>query len=194
MNCLRSGASAAFCVSLVILSLSSCSVHMARQEAVPVDYLFKKAQACISMGDYKKALDVYSDAYDKYHHNQDLLKHYAKTGGQIRNAADRAYQRKDFAEAGRIYRILYNSHITAKDFSASLSFDGDYLNSQMKACSKALMEIGLAKYRAWEFEEAISIWKKALSFYPEDKEIKIAIDTASIQLESLNKINQPKEY
>jgi len=192
---LRSRTPAVLCVSLIIASVTCCSVHpVSRQEPDPVDTLIKQAQAYASTGEYKKALDVYSSAYDKYNHNRNLLRHYAKTGGQIRNTADKAYQKKNYADAGRLYRILYDSHIVAKDFPESLSFDGKYLDSQMKACVRALMEIGLANYRAWEFEEAIAVWKKALAFYPEDKAIKIAIETASSQLERLNAINQPDKH
>lgn len=189
MHNLGSRTSALLCISVAVLSLSCCSLQRgARQETGPVDDMIKQARAHVAAGEYKKALDVYSGAYDKYHHDQALPDNYVKTGDQIINAADKAYQRRDFAEAGCIYRILFESRITKKDFAESLSFDDDYLSRQLKACSKALMEIGLAKYRAWELDEAISIWKKALAFDPDDKGVKDAIDTATIQLQKLKNI------
>jgi tetratricopeptide (TPR) repeat protein len=147
----------------------------------------KQAQANIALGEYKKALDVYSNAYDRYHYSG-MRSSYARTAEQIRNTADTAYQKKDFAEAGSIYDTLFESGITTRDFAQSLSFDDDYLNGQINACSKALMENGLMKYREEKLDEAIVIWKKALVFDPENTGVKNAIETATQQLQKLKSL------
>jgi tetratricopeptide (TPR) repeat protein len=144
----------------------------------------RQAQANIAQGEYKKALEVYSNAYDRYHY-AGMRSSYARTAEQIRNTADAAYQKKDFAEAGSIYNTLFESGITTRDFAQSLSFDDDYLNGQINACSKALMENGLMKYREEKLDEAIAIWKKALAFDPENTGVKNAIETATLQLQKL---------
>jgi tetratricopeptide (TPR) repeat protein len=110
----------------------------------------------------------------------------ARTAEQIRNTADAAYQRKDFAEAGGIYNTLFESGVTTRDFAPSLSFNDDYLNEQISLCSKALLENGLMKYREEKLDEAIAIWKKAIAFDPENTGIKNAIETATLQLQKLN--------
>jgi tetratricopeptide (TPR) repeat protein len=130
---------------------------------------------------------LYAIHYDKYHYAE-MRNLYAGTAEQIRNAADAAYQKKDFADAGAMYKTLFESGVTARDFSSSLAFDDEYLNRQMKACSKALLETGLTKYREGRLEDAISVWKKALVFDQDNKDIKSAIDTATTQLQNLKNL------
>ncbi len=159
----------------------------AGQEHKVIDETAKQAQAKIALGEYKKALELYSNAYDRYHYSG-MRSSYAKTTEQIRNAADAAYQKKDFAEAGNIYNTLFESGITTRDFAHSLSFDDDYLSGQINLCSKALLENGLRKYREEKLDEAIGIWKTALVFDPENTGVKNAIETATQQLQKLNSL------
>jgi tetratricopeptide (TPR) repeat protein len=147
----------------------------------------KQAQANIALGEYKKALETYSGAYDRYHY-PGMRGGYTRTAEQIKGAADAAYQKKDCAEAGNIYNTLYESGITTRDFAQSLSFDDDYLNGQISVCSKILLENGLMKYREEKLDEAIVIWKKALVFDPENTGIKNAMDTATLQLQKLKSL------
>ena len=147
----------------------------------------RQAQAHLTLGEYQKALELYAGHYDKYHYSE-MRAPYAGTAEQVRNAADAAYQKKDFADAGNIYKTLYESGITAGDFAPSLSFDDEYLNRQMKACAKGLLEAGLTKYREGKLEDAISVWKKALVFDQDSKDIKSAIDTATTQLLNLKNL------
>ncbi|HEX9021550.1 MAG TPA: hypothetical protein VF903_09835 [Nitrospirota bacterium] len=176
------------------LTVSTASCAFIQRVAVPAEHERKIAeetanqtQAFMTAGEYKKALDLYSSAYDKYHY-RGMRGGYARTGEQIRNAADAAYQRRNFAEAGNIYTVLFESGITTRDFAPSLSFDDDYLTRQGQASSKALTEIGLMKYREEKLEEAIAIWKKVLLFDPENKGVRNAIDTATMQLQKLKSI------
>jgi tetratricopeptide (TPR) repeat protein len=154
------------------------------QEHKVVEETTRQAQANIASGEYKKALERYSAAYQKYHSGE-MRDSYAGTGEQIWKIAESAYQRKDFAEAGAVYSALLESGITTRDFAHTLSFDDDHLNGQMKACSKALLETGLTTYRDGKLEDAISLWKKALVFDRDNKDIKSAIETATTQLQNL---------
>ncbi len=147
----------------------------------------RQAQEQFALGRYRRALDIFSNAYDKNHH-RGLRQGYARLGEQIRAAADRAYESNEFADAGYAYRILFESGITTRDFAASLSFDDDYLSSHIRACSKPLMEFGLMKYREEKLDEAIAIWKKILVFDIDNRSVKSAIDTATVQLQQLRTI------
>ena len=191
MGYVRALFSALLCAGLVLL-VSSCSLiqrvtEPAAHEKTVIDDTSKKAQAHIALGEYAKALELYSSTYDKFHYPE-MRGGYVRTGEQTRNAADTAYQKRDFAEAGKIYTILFESGITTRDFARSLSFDDDYLSGQIGLCSKALLETGLTKYREGKLEDAISVWKKALAFDQDNKEIKSAIDTATTQLQNLKNI------
>jgi tetratricopeptide (TPR) repeat protein len=177
----------AFLIAIVVF-LSSCSylsqVGRGEQEARIVTETSKQAQAQFALGRYKKAFEIYSAAYDK-HHDADLRRGYAKLGEQTKAAADEWFQMGNFGEAGSAYRNLFESGITTRDFSQTLSFDDDYLIKKIKACSESLMELGLMRYREQKLEEAIAVWKKALAFDSNNRNVKNAIDTATVQLQQL---------
>lgn len=190
MRSLRSPLSA-FCLVALAL-LASCSVHSKGpvpngQETRLAAETAKQAQEQFARGKFKRALELYSDAFDKYHY-PGLRRSYARLGEQIRNAADAAYRHGDFAEAGSDYGVLFESGITTRDFAGSLSFDDDYLSRQIKSCSKALLENGLMKYRAEKFDDAIAIWERILQFDPDNKNAQSAYDTATTQLQKLKHI------
>ncbi len=179
------------CVALAVFA-SSCSLHArgagsASWETKLVSETAKHAQEQVALGKYKMALETYSTAYDKYH-LRGLRQGYARLGEQILSASDTANQRGDFAEAGSIYWTLFESGITTRDFAGSLSFDDDYLSRRIKACAKALMEIGLMKYREEKLDEAIAVWKQVLAFDIDNKNVRDAIDTATVQLQQLKNI------
>lgn len=191
MGTLRALLSTLLCTGLLLFA-PSCSfiqrvTEPAALEKKVIDDTAKRAQAHMALGEHAKALELYSGAYDTYH-DQGMRAGYANTVEQIRNAADAAYQKRDFAEAGNIYMTLFESGITTRDFAGSLSFDDDYLSKQIKLSSKALLESGLTKYREGKLEDAIVVWKKALAFDQDNKDIKGAIDTATTQLQNLKNI------
>jgi tetratricopeptide (TPR) repeat protein len=160
-----------------------------KQAQKAVDDTVIQAQVDIAGGEYKKALELYASAYEKKH-TPDMRDNYSATGEQIRKAADSAFQRKDFAEAGNIYNALLENGILKQDFANSLSFNEDYLNGQKIACAKALLEAGLTTYRDGKLEDAISIWKKAQVFDRDNKDIKSAIETATTQLQNLKNLKK----
>ena len=182
---------AVLCVCLVALA-PSCSLKQRAtgpvgQEHTVIEDTARQAQAHIARGNYKKALELFSNAYDK-HHSPGMRSGFVRTAEQIRHTADAAYQRKDFGEAGNIYAALSEGGIAARDLAQSLSFNDDYVSTQLNLCSKALMENGLMKYREEKLDEAIAIWKKALLFDPENKGIKKAVETATMQLQNLKNL------
>jgi tetratricopeptide (TPR) repeat protein len=173
-------------LAAVLMLLSSCS-HPPRETSeergTRIDgETAKQAQQQFALGKYDRALELFSAAYDTYHDDA-LRRGYVSMGEQIRSAADASYRERDFAGAGNAYGILVESGITARDFAQMLSFDGGYLSGRIIACSKALMEMGMIKYREEKIEEAISIWKKALIFDKDNRNINNAIDTATVQLQ-----------
>jgi len=188
MHNIRSLTYAVCCLCLVAFA-PSCSLKQwkadrAGQEHKIIDDTARQAQAHIALGNYKKAIELYSSACEKYH-SPGMRSSFARTAEQIRNTADEAYQNKDFEEAGSIYHALFESGVATRNLGQSLSFDNDYLNRQLGLCSKGLMESGLMKYREEKLEEAIAIWKKALVLDPENKGIKKAVETATMQLQKL---------
>lgn len=186
---LRATLFALLSLSLITLISSCASIQkITGGEPKAVADTITQAQAHLARGEHKKALEVYADAYGDYPRNAELRGHYIRGGEQIKAAADAAFQRKEFAEAGSSYTILVKSAITDKNFARALSFDTDYLNQRIKGCSKGLLETGLVHYRQGKLDEAISLWRKAITFDPDNKEAKDAIDTATVQLQNLKQI------
>jgi tetratricopeptide (TPR) repeat protein len=184
-----SSAKAFFLAGLVMLASAACAPAHRHplppvQDAKVIADTERIAQKQFALGAYGKALSAYSTVYDKKH-LRGLRSGYLKLGEQIRAASDAAYQRGELLEAGIAYRMLFESGITTRDFAQSLSFDDDYLDSHIEACSNALMEIGLTKYREEKLDEAIEAWKKVLDFDYGNEHAKSAIDTATIQLQRL---------
>ncbi|HYA85798.1 MAG TPA: hypothetical protein VEI57_01880 [Nitrospirota bacterium] len=189
---MRSFRSIHFAFCFVALAVAACSLH-SKGTGTESDVKFiaetaNQAQAQFALGKLKHALELYASAFDKYHHPPGLRRGYVKLGEQIKNNADTAYKSGDVATAGIDYSILLESGITTREFAGTLSFDDNYLSRQIKACSKALMESGLKKYREERLDEAIVIWKKALFFDRDNRNIKNALETATAQMQQLNQI------
>jgi tetratricopeptide (TPR) repeat protein len=193
MRRIQPNLTALICIVIVTaISASSCSVHFwgagqPGRDTKLITETSRQAHEQAVLGKYRNALEIYSNAYDRYH-LRGLRQGYTRMGEQVVLAADTAYQKQDFAEAGSIYRALFESGITTRDFAQSLTFDDDYLDKQIKACSKTLMEIGLMKYREEKLVEAIAVWKKILAFDLDNKNVRSAIDTATVQLQQLKNL------
>ena len=180
------------CCSAISVFAVSCSVPS--RNAAPVGpekqivaETSRLAEEQFTLGRFKKSLEIYAQAYDKYH-LKGLRRGYLRLSERIRNAADAAYQRKDFAEAGSNYHLLFENGVTTRDFAQSLTFDDAYLGAQIAACSRSLTEIGLMKYREEKLEEAITHWKQVIAFDANNKVVMDAIHRATIQLQQLNAI------
>jgi tetratricopeptide (TPR) repeat protein len=183
---------AASCLVVLSLFAFSCAAPPKKPLSAKPDINIavdtaRLAQEHYSLGRFRKALEIYSDTYDK-HHSTAVRRGYVKMGEQIRSAADAAFQKMDYAEAGAVYDTLFASGITTRDFAQTLTFDDDYLEEQRAACSRTLVEIGLMRYREEKLEEAIGVWKKILVFDTENKDARNAIEKAAAQLQQLKNI------
>lgn len=118
----------------------------------------------------------------------EVLAFYRETAQAAKSAADQAYQQRDYAQAGSIYRALMDSAALRETVGGS-PFDQQALERQVRECSKLLTERGLEKYREENLEEALAAWKKVLTFDPDNRSVLKAIDTASRQRKRLQTMN-----
>ncbi len=171
----------------IVILISSCALAR-KPEDLPISISTTLVQAheLLDQGDYKKVLELYSRAYQKCH-DPGLIEGYRADGERIREAADRAYDRKNFGGAGTIYRELLSSAI-ATDIPGLLTFDKGYILKQISGCTNALAENGLMKYREEKLDEAIGIWGKILAFDPGNQAIAKAVQTAIKQRQQLKNI------
>ena len=145
----------------------------------------KEVQAYLKAGDYKRAIDLHKQFYQKYPQDPVVRSGFIKTLESIKRKADRTFEKNDLATAGSIYDAL--SKMIPSPFVRSLSFNREDLIKKIGICKKILFGNGLEQYRAGNLNQAVSIWKSILTFDPEDEEIRKAVGMATLQIKNLDK-------
>ena len=148
----------------------------------------KEAQSFLKSGDFQKGIDIYKTLTQQYPSDATVYNRYVSLLESIKGRADIDLKRKDFALAGKTYRILLENYSTLNNLQQSLSYDAGLLDAGIKTCRKILFEDGLKHYRSGNLSQAVSIWKNILTFDPEDQDVKKATDMATLQSQNLGKI------
>ena len=165
-----------FCLVCVTLA---CCAWIPKPTTVPaVQEALEKGRTLMANNAHIQALAVLSDAYNK-HRQKNILDMYVRAARQALAAGDDAYQRKEYAEAGMLYHALQESKIEADQ--GFLRPDQNYLEKQIRGCSRALSDKGLKEYRDQNLSAAIAAWEEALQFDPNNGEVARAISKASGQ-------------
>jgi len=148
----------------------------------------KLAVSYLEVGDFQNTIDIYKEIYQKYPQDPKVRSDYIKILESIKDRADRAFERSDFALAGCVYQILLNNFPSVNHLSQSFSFNREALTAKIKSLTKFLFENGLEQYRSGNLNQAISTWESILAFDPENQEIKKAVDIAILQSKNLKKV------
>ncbi len=148
----------------------------------------KQARSCLKSGDVQKGIDIYRGLIQQYPWDTTVRNGYVSLLESIKGQADLDFKRKDFAQAGRTYRILLKNYSSLSHLNRFLSYNAGLLNTGIETCRKILFEDGLEQYRSGNLSQAISIWRDILTFDPENLEVKKATDKAILQTRNLEKI------
>jgi tetratricopeptide (TPR) repeat protein len=148
----------------------------------------KETQSFLKSGDFQKGIDIYRGLIQQYPWDKTVRNRYISLLELIKGQADLDFRRKDFAPAGRTYRILLRNYPSLSHLNHSLSYNGGLLDTAIVTCRKILFENGLEQYRSGNLRQAISIWRDILTFDPENLEVKKATDKAILQTGNLEKI------
>ncbi|MEW6109728.1 MAG: hypothetical protein AB1632_11260 [Nitrospirota bacterium] len=175
------GILSAFLGISLLLSLQSC-MYVVKDG---VDDAILLSRRYLADGDFQKALDTHMNACAKYPEDQTLFRSYVSTVEEIKKNAGIAFDRNDFASAGRIYNILIKNYSDFRGISHSISFDRAFLIARIKECRSQLTQKGLEQYRKGNIRNAISIWESLLEFDPDNTEIRKAVENATTQLKNL---------
>ena len=140
---------------------------------------------CIEAGEYQKALEEYGVRYRKHPGDQALIKAYSKSVEEVRSAADKACDDKEYATAGRIYDLLLKRYAQFKNFAHMLTFNKAYLEQKLSLCKKSLSVMGFQEYRKGNLNEAITMWRGLLMIDPHNEDIRKAMNTATEQQKNL---------
>jgi tetratricopeptide (TPR) repeat protein len=141
----------------------------------------------LKTGEFRKAIDLCQEVYKKYPQDPTVRNGYIRTLESIKTNGDRAFEGRDFALAGSVYGIVLRNVSSVNHLNGSLSFSKEGLTAKISNCRKVLFENGLKQYRSGNLNQAISLWKSILTFDPENREIKKAVNMATLQLENLQK-------
>jgi tetratricopeptide (TPR) repeat protein len=139
-------------------------------------------------GAYAKALATYQSTLREYPGDKILKAGYAMGFGDIRAMGARALDAKEYAIAGKIYRLLLRNFAS---FEAATGAEGQgvpvrkELEDRLRACTVGLTNLGLAEYRKGNLEKAVAVWTDLLAFDPDNAAIQKAVETAKAQSEKL---------
>jgi tetratricopeptide (TPR) repeat protein len=148
----------------------------------------KQARSCLKNGDVQKGIDIYRGLIQQYPWDTTVRNGYVSLLESIKGQADLDFKRKDFAQAGRTYRILLKNYSSLSHLNRFFSYNAGLLDTGIETCRKILFEDALEQYRSGNLSQAISIWKNILTFDPENLEVKKAMDKAILQTRNLGKI------
>ena len=148
----------------------------------------KQVQSFLKNGDFQKGIDIYRSLTQQYPSDTTVSNLYISLLESFKGQADLDFKRKDFAAAGRTYRILLRNYPSLSHLKRSLSYDTGLLDTGIETCRKILFEDGLDHYRSGNLSQAISIWRDILTFDPENLEVKNATDKAVLQSGNMKKI------
>jgi tetratricopeptide (TPR) repeat protein len=148
----------------------------------------KQAQSFLKSGDFQMGIDIYRGLIQQYPWDMTVRNRYVSLLELIKGQADLDFKSKDFAHAGRTYRILLKNYSSLSHLKRFLSYDAGLLDTGIETCRKILFEDGLEQYRSGNLSQAISIWRNILTFDPENLEVIKATDKAILQTRNLEKI------
>jgi len=148
----------------------------------------KQARSCLKSGDVQKGIDIYKGLIQQYPRDTMVRYSYERLLESIKDQADLDFQRKDFASAGRTYRILLKNYSSISHFEPVLSYNARLLNTGIETCRRGLFEDGLEQYRSGNLSQAISVWESILTFDPGNLEVKKAMSRAIRQVRNLKQI------
>jgi tetratricopeptide (TPR) repeat protein len=175
-----------FSPALILLLIFSSCVQMKSGPSPRASVQeLTQARQCVTKGEYQKAIDIYNAEYKSHPQRRKLVKEYVKSLEEIKNAANRAWDREDYATAGKTYYVLLKNYSDFKDFADLLSFDRAQLNSRLTNCKTILYKEGFQEYRKGNLSESIALWQDYLAIDPDNKDIKKALDTAKTQQQNL---------
>jgi tetratricopeptide (TPR) repeat protein len=177
-------------ILFILTAISSCShVQTPVRHRPPITPQLiaapEKRHLSISQENPQKGIDGYKAECAKHPNDQSLAQEYIKGLEHLRTSADREAEKEAFTASGRLYNVLLENYQSFQAFSKMLSFDQDYLKTKLSYCKTILSRKGFEAYRKGNVSEAIGYWQDYLSIDPSDKDIKKAVDTASVQQKNL---------
>jgi tetratricopeptide (TPR) repeat protein len=131
-----------------------------------------ESRKSLAAGDFEKALSGFREATIKNPRGKELAANYVRTVEEIKQAAERALDQRDYARAEGIYHILLNNYADFGAFASKLTFKKADLETALENCRAALVD-GPARQalKAGDFARVIEIYQAGFKKNPGDAEL-----------------------
>jgi tetratricopeptide (TPR) repeat protein len=144
-------------------------VSCVTQKKASFEPLLSQSRQYFETGEFQKAIYSYTAASKKYPNEKTILKEYSKTLEEIKQKADKAFDKKDFVSAERVYSVLLKNGPQFKPVEKSLSFTPQLLSQRIRDCRIRLSESQAQQsLLAGDFQKALDLYKAAYEEYNND--------------------------
>lgn len=148
-----------------------------------VSPLRKKVVSLLEKKNYRQAIELMNGR-----NREGLEREYILAVNGLLEVGNDAYSSGDYAAAARAFKGVLNAYQVEPSLRDRLSHDPKRIRALQDACVNRMMEQGLEEYRRGSLESAIKRWKELLAISPGHREAKKALDTATVQLQTLQRI------
>jgi len=145
-----------------------------------VSLLRKKVVSLLEKKNYRQAIELMNGK-----NREGLEREYVLALNGLLEAGNDAFSSGDYAAAARAFKGVLNAYPAEPSLRDRVSHDPKRIRALQEACLNRMMEQGLEEYRRGRLENAISKWKALLAISPGHQEARKALDTATVQLQSM---------
>ncbi len=150
--------------------------------------LRKKVSALLEKGSYRRALELMGGRNHPPHPVAGMGREYVTAINGLIAAGNEFFSQGEYAAAGQSFKCALESYPVDPALRDKVQREPKRIREHLEDCSNRLMEEGLQEYRRGNLENAIRKWKEVLAFDAGHKEARKAIETATVQLRALQKM------
>ena len=145
-----------------------------------VSLLRRKVVSLLEKKNYRQAIELMNGK-----NREGLEREYIQALNGLLEVGNDAYSSGDYATAARTFKGVLNVYPVEPSLRDRVSHDPKRTRALLEACENRMMEQGLEEYRRGMLENAIRKWKALLAISPGHQEAKKSLDTATVQLQTL---------
>lgn len=151
--------------------------------------LRKKVASLLEKRNYRRAIELMGDRNQLNRPVAGMEKEYILAVNGLLEAGEAALNRGDCAVAGHAFKWALDAYPAEPSLRRNIRWNPKKVKKHMETCSNRLMDQGLQEYRRGDLESAIRTWKGIIAFNAGHKEARKAIETATIQMRSLQNLD-----
>jgi tetratricopeptide (TPR) repeat protein len=168
-------------------SVTAPAEEVAQRRQPQVSLLRKKAVSLLEKKNYRQAIEMMKGRY-----HDGLAREYVMAiNGQL-EVGDDAFSLGDYLPAAYAFKVVLDAYPAEPSLRERVSHDPKRIRVLMETCLNRMMEQGLEVYRRGRLESAIRKWKEVLAINPAHQEARKSIDTATVQLQSLQDLKKTR--